>query len=93
MKKMVIDLEKEAVLEGVDEVPQNAKIFTDEHINYVDALVGNILHNDFKGCLLNIVEGIGMPEKQETAIKRQITNALHDVHRHIYECLELVIAE
>ena len=92
MKKIVVDLENEMVLEGVAEIPQSSMIFTGEHIDYVDALTGNIIHNDLKGCLLNIIEGIGMPEKQETAIKRQIINALHDVHRHIYECIELVKA-
>ena len=92
MKRIAIDLENEVVLEGVDEIPQSVLIFTGDHIDYVDALTGNILFNDFKGRLLNIIEGAGMPERQEVAIKRQITNALHDVHRDINECLEAVRA-
>lgn len=92
MKRIAIDLENEVVLEGVDEIPQSVLIFTGDHIDYVDALTGNILFKDFKGCLLNIIEGAGMPERQEVAIKRQITNALHDVHRDINECLEVVRA-
>lgn len=92
MKRIAIDLENEVVLEGADEIPQSVLIFTGEHIDYVDALTGNILFNDFKGRLLNIIEGAGMPERQEVAIKRQIINALHDVHRDINECLEVVRA-
>lgn len=90
-----MDLENEVVKEipfGVDEVPDKLKIFTGEHINYVDALNGQIMLNDLKGQLLNIVEGIGLPERQENAIKRQITNSLHDTHRDITDALELVRA-
>lgn len=75
---------------GVDEIPPEYKIFKEEHVCYVAALAGNILLNDLKGQLLNIVEGIGLPEKQETAIKRMVTNSLHEAHNHIGECLELV---
>ena len=86
----LIDLEKETVIEAVEVIPEEFKIFTKEQSTYVDALTGNILLNDTKGQLLNIVEGIGLPEKQETAIKRMVTNVLHDAHNEISQSLELV---
>lgn len=90
MSKVVVDLENEVFLNAVDEIPIESKIFTGEQIVYTDALTGQILLNDLKGLLLNVIEGIGLPDKQETAIKRLITNALHETHHEISECLELV---
>lgn len=80
--------------EGVEEIPEEFKIFTQKHIEYTDALVGNILLNDVKGQILNIIEGIGLSNsKQEIAVKRMITNVLHEGKHHIRECLDLVEAE
>lgn len=89
----VVDLENEVIFEGVDEVPVESKIFDHKQVDYVDALTGQILLNDLKGQLLNIVEGIGLPEKQETAIKRMVNNMLHETHHHITESLELLVRD
>lgn len=100
-KKSIVDVAKEKVeenlkngavidIEGVDEIPETAKIFAQEHIDYIDALTGQLLLNGLKGQLLNIIEGIGLPVKQETAVKRMVTNCLHDIHHDISEDLELV---
>ena len=78
---------------GVTEINEGAKIFTPAHIEYVVALVGNVLLNDTKGKLLNIIEGIGLPDRQETAIKRLVINALYDTRHSIQESLELVETE
>lgn len=75
---------------GVDEIPEEYKIFTNAHIEYVNALVANILLNEGKGTFLNIIESIGLPEKQEKAIKRLVTNGLHEMVDHVAECLDLV---
>lgn len=85
-----VNLGKEIVLDEVKEIPQGAKIFTQEHIEYIDALTGQIMLNDLKGQLLNIIEGIGLQNKQETAIKRMVTNTLHEAHHDIWESLNLV---
>lgn len=77
-------------ISGVDEIPEEYKIFTNKHIEYVNALVANILLNEGKGTFLNIIEGIGLPERQEKAIKRLITNELHEIVNHVAECLDLV---
>ena len=89
----VVDLEREVILKPVDNIPEESKIFGESHIRYVDALAGELLLNDLKGQLLNIVEGIGLPERQETAVKRMVTSALHETHREIGECLAIVKAE
>lgn len=89
----LVDLENEEIIEAVDEVPEEFKIFGENQISYVEALAGQILLNDLKGELLNIVEGIGLPEKQETAVKRMVTNALHNAHHGISESLNLVKVE
>lgn len=75
---------------GVDEIPKEALMFDKLQTGYVGALMANILLNDVKGQLLNIVEGIGLPERQETAIKRMVTNTLHETVNHVQECMELV---
>lgn len=75
---------------GIDEIPEELKIFNTEQTEYVNALTANILLNDTKGKLLNIVEGIGLPDKQEKAIKRSVTNVLHDTVHDIGECMDLV---
>lgn len=85
-----VELEDGTFIEGVDEIPAESKIFDNEQVEYVCALSANILLNDVKGQLLNIVEGIGMPERQERAIKRSVTNVLHETVHHISECMELV---
>ena len=89
----IVGLDNEIVYEGVIEIPGTRRIFENEHIEYVDALTGQILLNDLKGQLLNIIEGIGLPEKQERALKRQITNALHEANHDISGSLELVRVE
>lgn len=81
----------EFICEGVEEIPKKYKTFINEQIIYVNALVANILLNDVKGQLLNIVEGIGLPDKQEKAIKRSVTNVLHETVHDIGECMELVL--
>ena len=88
----IVDLNKQVVVEAVEIIPEEYKIFGKEQITYVDALTGQILLNDTKGQLLNVIEGIGLPERQEAAIKRMITNALHDAHNEISHSLELVKA-
>jgi hypothetical protein len=85
----IVNLEEEIVVEGVDEIPEHYKIFNQEHIDYVDALTGQILLNDLKGQLLNIIEGAGLLDRQETAIKRMITNTLHEARHDITESLDL----
>ena len=91
MNRMV-DLENEIIMEAVSEIPEGSRIFTGDHINYVDTLTGQIMLNDLKGELLNAVECLNLPEKVERAVKRIITNSLHDTHNHITECLEFVRA-
>ena len=83
-------LENGTIVEAVDEIPEACKIFGEDHIEYVAVLAGQILLQDMKGQLLNVVEGIGLPDRQETAIKRMVTNILHESHHEIRECLELV---
>lgn len=78
---------------GVDEIPKEAIIFDKLQTGYVCALMANVLLNDVKGQLLNIVEGIGLPDKQETAIKRMVTNVLHETVNHVDECMTLVQKE
>lgn len=75
---------------GVDDIPKEMIIFDKMQTGYVCALAANLLLNDTKGQLLNIIEGIGLPEKQEKAIKRSVTNVLHETVHHIGECMELV---
>ena len=96
-KQSIADYAKEQVLEvkcpnfmGVDEVPEGMIIFDKMQSGYVCALAANILLNDVKGQLLNIIEGIGMPDRQEKAIKRSVTNVLHETHRHISDSMDLV---
>jgi len=88
--KNVIELEDGTFvdIEGTNEVPE---IFTKEQFMYLAALTGHSLLRDLKGELLNIIEGIGLPERQEKAIKRQITNSLHEWHRSFKEDIELVL--
>jgi hypothetical protein len=76
--------------ECVGDIPAEAKIFDGEHIEYVDGLLGHILLNGVKGELLNIVESIGLPDKQETAIKRMVINILHETRHHAVEELRLL---
>jgi hypothetical protein len=78
---------------GVNEISKEMIIFDKTQTGYVDALMANILLNDVKGQLLNVVEGIGLPEKQEIAIKRMVTNVLHETVRHVQECMDLVEKE
>jgi hypothetical protein len=75
---------------GVNEIPKEAIIFDKTQVGYVDALMANILLNDVKGQLLNIIEGIGLLDRQETAIKRMVTNCLHETVHHVQECMALV---
>jgi|CZCB01.1.fsa_nt_gi hypothetical protein len=93
MGMKIVDLEQEVVIQAVGEIPKESKIFRNDHARYVDALTGQILLNDLKGRLLNIAEGIGLPERQEIAIKRMITNALHDAHKEINKSLAIVVEE
>jgi len=86
----IVDLDKELVIEAVDIIPEEYKIFRKEQIAYVDALTGQILLNDAKGQLLNVIEGIGLPERQEVAVKRMVTNVLHEAHHDVSKSLELV---
>ncbi len=79
--------------ECVGDIPAEAKIFDGEHIEYVDGLLGHILLNGVKGELLNIVESIGLPDKQETAIKRMVINILHETRHHAVEELRLLTNE
>jgi len=78
------------VFEGADKVPKEAKIFNETHIEYVNVLLGDILLNDVKGQLLNIIESAGISDRQEQAIKRLITNVLHETKHHVVECLSLM---
>jgi len=78
---------------GVDEIPKGMIIFDKMQTGYVCALSANILLNDVKGQLLNVVEGIGLPEKQEVAIKRMVTNVLHETVDHVRDCMALVEKE
>jgi hypothetical protein len=87
---MKIEMEDGTIIKGINEITEGAKIFTPAHIVYVVSLVGQILLQDTKGQLLNIIEGIGLSEKQETAIKRMVTNVLHDARHDIMISLELV---
>lgn len=87
----IVNLKNERIIEAVEIIPDEYKIFDGDQIRYIDALTGQILLNDAKGQLLNIVEGIGLPDKQEQAIKRMVTNVLHDVHHEISGSMELVI--
>ncbi len=88
--KNVIELEDGTFvdIEGTNEVPE---IFTKDQFIYLVALTGHSLLRDLKGELLNIIEGVGLPERQEKAIKRQITNSLHEWHRRFKEDIELVL--
>ena len=67
------------------------EMFTEEQAKYLVSLTGHSILCDLKGQLLNIVEGIGLPERQETAVKRMVTNALHDWHRGFKDDIELVL--
>ena len=78
---------------GVDEIPKEALMFDKLQTGYVCALMANILLNDVKGQLLNVIEGIGLPDKQETAIKRMVTNVLHETSNHVNECMDLLQKE
>lgn len=75
-------------IEGTNEVPE---IFTKDQFDYLAALTGHTILRDLKGELLNIIEGIGLPEKQERAIKRSVTNALHEWHHRFKEDIEIVL--
>lgn len=78
---------------GVDEIPKEALRFDKIQNGYVCALIANILLNDVKGQLLNIVEGCGLKDSQEVAVKRMITNVLHETVDHVSECMDLVQKE
>jgi len=78
---------------GVDEIPKEMLIFDKSQTGYVSALMANILLNYVKGQLLNIVEGCGIRESQEVAVKRMVTNVLHETVHHVQECMELVQKE
>jgi hypothetical protein len=75
---------------GVTEIPSKSRIFTQDHIDYAVGLASQILLNDLKGQWLNIVEGIGLPDKQEIAIKRLVTGVLYDTRQSYKDSLELV---
>lgn len=64
--------------------------FNDEQVEYLFAITGRSILRDLKGELLNIIEGIGLSERQETAVKRLITNALHGWHRNFKEDINIV---
>lgn len=89
--KNVIELDNDegtfVDIEGTNEVPE---IFTQEQFDYLSTLTGHTILRDLKGELLNIIEGCGLPEKQERAIKRSVTSALHEWHHSFKEDIELV---
>ena len=91
----IVDLEQEKVIavNAVAEVPRENKIFNPRQVRYMDLLAGQVLLNSLKGQLLNIAESIGLPERREVAIKRMITNALHDAHKEINKSLAIVVEE
>ncbi len=91
-EKYIVELDEygPTVVEGVDEkdVPS---IFNTEQFNYATELVNHMVLNDLKGEILNVTEGIGLRESQERAIKRTITNILHQFTRDYKESLEIVL--
>ena len=89
-RKKVIKLEDGTFidLDGTNEVPE---IFTAEQLKYLSALTRHQVLCDLKGELLNIIEGCGMPDRQETAVKRMVTGSLHDWHHRFKEDIELVL--
>jgi endogenous inhibitor of DNA gyrase (YacG/DUF329 family) len=91
-EKHIIELDEygSTVVEGVDEkdVPS---IFNTEQFNYATELANHMVLNDLKGEILNVIEGIGLRESQERAIKRTVTNMLHQFTRDYKEFLEIVL--
>ena len=59
---------------------KNGNLVPPENYKYIPKAIGGT-RNDTLGALkrelLNIVEGIGLPEKQEVAVKRMVTDVLH----------------
>lgn len=66
-------------------------IFNAEQYMYATALHEYMTLNGLKGEILNVLEGIGLSEKQERAIKRTITNILHQFAWDYRDSLDLVI--
>lgn len=75
-------------LNGTNEVPE---IFTHDQFCYLATLTGHMILRDLKGELMNIIEGCGISERQEAAVKRMVTNVLHAWHHDFKECIELVL--
>ena len=91
-KKYFVELDEygPTIVEEVDErdVPS---IFSTEQFLYATELANHIALNDLKGEILNVIEGIGLRESQERAIKRTITNMLHQFTDDYYESLRIVL--
>lgn len=78
------------VLDLTNDVP---KILNSKQAEYLNVLTGHLILRDLKGELLNIIEGIGLTDHQETAVKRMITNSLHGWHRRFKDDINLVTNE
>ncbi len=91
-KKYFVELDEygPTIVEEVDErdVPS---IFSTEQFLYATELANHIALNDLKGEILNVIEGIGLRESQERAIKRTITNMLHQFTDDYYGSLRIVL--
>lgn len=79
-------------VEDVDEVPEEHKIFNQIHVDYVSALTSHLL-DEYKERLFSIIEGTGLQEKQENAVKEMVIACLYDAQYEIIECLELVTTD
>ena len=88
-KQSYVELEEGSLLEfGTKNVPE---MFSRDQFEYLAAMTGHSVLRELKGELLNIVEGCGMLERQETAVKRMVTSALHDWHYRFKADVELVM--
>ena len=63
-------------------ISKNGRLVPPENYRYIPKAIGgtrddNSVLTVLKRELLNIIEGIGLPEKQETAVKRMVTDTLH----------------
>lgn len=51
--------------------------------DYLCKIIGDSILQEGKGTLLNIVEGCGLPDKQEQAVKRLVVDWLHQHERFL----------
>lgn len=62
-----------------------------QQYDFLMSRTGQLMLGDMKRELMNIIEGCGMPERQETAVKRIVTDALQGAFHDWKFIAELIL--